>query len=90
MSSTDTTTTKIRKPSAAKSGIVGLSSLLAALSIFWIASETHYGQCVAAQVGKYPAIGVSAFNTKSTGPIKLAYDTERRKAITDCKHFLFV
>lgn len=89
MSSTEPTT-KLRAPSAGKSGLVGISALIAALSVFWMATETHYGQCVDAQVAKYPAIGVSAFNTKSTGPIKLAYDAERRAGVEKCKRFLFV
>lgn len=90
MSSTDTTTKKLRPPSAGTSGLVGFASVLAAISLFWMATETHYGKCVDAQVAKYPAIGVSAFNTKATGPIKLAYDVERQKAVRGCKRFLFV
>lgn len=90
MSSTDTTTPVHRAPRQARTGgIIGGASLLAALSLFWMATETHYGKCVDAKVAKYPAIGVSAFNTKGTGPIKLAYDAERRAAVDKCKRFLF-
>jgi hypothetical protein len=92
MSDTDTTTTT--KPSvrtgAGIGSVLGISSAVVALSVFWMATETHYGKCVDAQVAKYPAIGVSAFNTKDTGPIKLAYDAERRAAVEKCKRFIFV
>ncbi|MDO9354598.1 MAG: hypothetical protein Q7T55_12935 [Solirubrobacteraceae bacterium] len=93
MSDTDTTTSAkpLRTPTGGRtSGLVGVSSLIVALSVFWIATENHYGKCVEAQVAKYPAIGVSAFNTEDTGPIKLAYDAERRAAVDKCKRFLFV
>ncbi len=90
MSSTESTSTKLRPPTPAQSGLVGIASMIAALSLFWMATETHYGKCVDAQIGSYPAIGVSAFNTKTTGPIKLAYDQERRDAIGKCKRFLFI
>lgn len=69
--------------------VFAISAAVAALSLFWTASENHYGQCVAAQAAKYPAIPVSAFQTANTGPLKVAYDAERRKAVGDCKHFLF-
>lgn len=88
MTTPDSTST--RAPVRARSGVVGAASVLAALSIFWIATENHYSACVEAQVAKYPSVGVSAFNTKATGPIKVAYDAERRTAVGKCKHFLFV
>lgn len=66
------------------------AAVVASASIFWIATETHYGQCVAAQSAKYPPVGVSAFNTRATGPLKVAYDAERRKAVNSCHRFLFI
>lgn len=89
--STPDPATAHRKPAAAKSGLIGVASIIGALSLlaiavslFSLASETKYGNCVDAQVAKYPPVGVSAFNTKSTGPIKVAYDAERRKAVEAC------
>lgn len=66
------------------------AAVLASVSIFWMATETHYGQCVAAQSAKYPPVGVSAYNTRATGPLKVAYDAERRKAVNGCKRFLII
>jgi hypothetical protein len=63
--------------------IIGISAVVAAYSLVRISSADKYAACVSAQVAKYPAIGVSAFNTKETGPIKLAYDVERRNAVSN-------
>jgi hypothetical protein len=64
--------------------IVAIAAIFAAFSVGRIASADHYSACVSAQVARYPAVGVSAFNTKQTGPIKLAYDVERRAAVDKC------
>lgn len=91
MSTPETTTSSTgRPPARAKSGVFGVAAVIAALSLFWMATESHYSACVEAQVAKYPSVGVSAFNTKATGPIKVAYDAERRKAVGGCKRFIFV
>jgi hypothetical protein len=74
----------------AGSPVIAGAALLASLSLFWMATENHYGQCVAAQAAKYPAVPVSAFQTKVTGPLKVAYDSERRTAVGKCKRFLVV
>ena len=65
-------------------GVIALALIAIAVALFSLASQVKYGNCVAAQSAKYPAIGVSAFNTKATGPIKVAYDAERRKAVNSC------
>lgn len=83
-----TDTSPIRPSAAPASRLFGFAALLAALSLFWIATEQHYGACVNAQVAKYPAISVSALNGSATGPLKLSYDAERRSAVGDCKRFL--
>lgn len=62
-------------------GLIALALIGIAVALFSLSSQVKFGNCVAAQSAKYPAIGVSAFNTKTTGPIKVAYDAERREAI---------
>lgn len=64
-------------------GIVAAALVAIAVALFSLSSAVKQGNCIAEQSAKYPAIGVSAFNTKTTGPIKVAYDAERRKAIAD-------
>ncbi len=83
------TATPAQGPKAA-SPLIGIAAIIAALSLFWTAAENHYGQCVAAQAAKYPAVPVSAFQTEDTGPLKVAYDAERRDAVGKCKRFLFI
>lgn len=90
MSTPGTTTTSAaptRGASPIVSGaaiIVAVAAVVIALSFLRIASSQSKAACVAAQVAKYPAVGVSAFNTKATGPIKVAYDAERRAAVGKC------
>ncbi len=71
-------------PTTIFTGLIALALIGIAVALFSLASQAKYGNCVAAQSAKYPAIGVSAFNTKTTGPIKVAYDAERRKAVDAC------
>lgn len=71
-------------PATIFTGLIALSLIGIAVALFSLSSQVKYGNCVAAQEAKYPAVGVSAFNTKSTGPIKVAYDAERRKAVEAC------
>ena len=60
---------------------------LAALSLFWMASEQHLQSCVQAAQAKYPAIAVSALTGRQTGPLKVSYVRERAKALEGCGHF---
>lgn len=62
-------------------GIIAAALVAIAVALFSLSGAVKNGNCIAEQSAKYPAIGVSAFNTKTTGPIKVAYDAERRKAI---------
>ncbi len=65
--------------------IVGIISLaLIALSMVCISGEMRYRNCLEEAQAKYPATPVSAFDTKSTGPIKLSFVQERQKAVEDC------
>ena len=89
MSTTDSKT--VYRSESGKSGVAGIAGIITALALiaiavglFSVSSQMKYGNCVAAESAKYPAIGVSAFNTKTTGPIKVAYDAERRKAVDAC------
>ena len=90
MTTATATDTPAPLPRPSSSPAIGAAAIIAALSLFWMATENHYGQCVAAQAAKYPAVPVSAYQTKVTGPLKVAYDAERRAAVGKCKRFLFV
>ena len=65
--------------------IVGLAALVvAAVSLLWLAAETSYRSCVEGVTARYPPIAVSAFSRAQTGPLKVAYDAERTKALEGC------
>lgn len=68
-------------PGTIVTAVIAVALIAIAVALFSLASAVKAGNCIAEQSAKYPAIGVSAFNTKTTGPIKVAYDAERRKAI---------
>ena len=55
--------------------------------MLWGAGEAHFRGCVAEVSARYPPIAVSAFSTEQTGPLKVAYDKERAKALGDCGRF---
>lgn len=90
MSTAPTTAPPAAGPPVRKPKIFAFSAVLAALSLFWMATEQHYSACVESQVARYPAVGVSAYYTEDTGPIKASYDTERRGAVNKCKRFIVV
>ena len=48
----------------------------------------RYRSCIARAVAQYPAIPVSAFTGRVTGPLKVSYASERAAALDDCGRFL--
>ena len=69
-------------------GIVAIIiGALVVIALLWTASETHYRACVEKAEAKFPAIPVSAFSGKQTGPLKVSFTAQRAKAVDDCGHF---
>jgi hypothetical protein len=66
--------------------LAALASLPLAIPLLWLAGEAHYRSCVEAAEARYPAVSVSAFNTRDTGPLKLSYAVERGRAVQACDH----
>jgi hypothetical protein len=66
------------------SAVAAIALVVAALSLLWGASETHFRGCVEEAAARYPPIAVSAFSGEQTGPLKVAYDRERAAALEDC------
>ena len=58
--------------------------VLVVTSVVVLALESRYRSCVAAAEAKYPAVAVSAFTTRSTGPLKVSFVSERQRAVDDC------
>jgi hypothetical protein len=57
---------------------------LAVVSLVVLALESRYRSCVDAAEARFPAVAVSAFNTRSTGPVKVSFVRERQRAVDDC------
>ena len=68
--------------SAAIGAAVALT--LITISAIVIALESRYRSCVSAAQARYPAVAVSAFNTRTTGPLKVSFVEQRQSAVDDC------
>jgi len=66
-----------------------MSAIIAALALLWIAGEAHFRGCVEEVSARYPPIAVSAFSREQTGPLKVAYDSERAEALGTCDYVLW-
>lgn len=84
-------TRRTRTPAGlAALGSAGIAALIAAalivIALLWTASEMHYRACVEKAEAKFPAVPVSAFTGRATGPLKVSFVNERSKAVDDCGH----
>jgi hypothetical protein len=61
-----------------------VAAVLVVLSLVGLALESRYRSCIAAAEAKYPAVPVSAFTTRQTGPLKVSFVRERQRAVDDC------
>jgi len=57
-----------------------LLALSAILALGRVAEQT----CLAKAQAKYPAVPVSAFSGRQTGPVKVSFIEERQEAVDDC------
>lgn len=66
-------------------------ALLAGLLVLVFATlfygEARYRSCLQKAEAKYPAVPVSAFNTRATGPLKVSFTAERARALDRCGRF---
>jgi hypothetical protein len=65
-------------------GVAAIALAAGAIALLWSASEAHFRGCVEEASARYPPIAVSAFSGEQTGPLKVAYDEERAKALDSC------
>jgi hypothetical protein len=75
--------TATRRPSIA-AGVAAFALVVGAVALLWGAGEAHFRGCVEEAAARYPPIAVSAFSGEQTGPLKVAYDEERAKALDSC------
>jgi hypothetical protein len=49
--------------------------------------EARYRSCIARAEAEFPAVAVSSFNQRDTGPLKVSYVDERARALEGCGRF---
>ena len=57
------------------------------LCALMLVGESRYRSCIARAEADYPAVPVSALNSRVTGPLKVSFATERSRALDDCGHW---
>ena len=67
-------------PAIAVLALVGLFGLL-----FY--GEARYRSCIAKAEAEFPAVAVSSFNSRATGPLKVSFVEERARALESCGRF---
>jgi hypothetical protein len=71
-----------RGPSATAIAGCALALTLVFLLLFY--GESRYRSCIQRVEAQYPAVPVSSFNQRSTGPLKVSFVDERARALRDC------
>jgi hypothetical protein len=75
----------------ASAGSLGIGALLAValivLALLWAANGLNTQACVEKAQAQYPAIPVSAFTGRDTGPLKVSFTRERAEAVEGCGLF---
>ena len=49
-----------------------------------LVAEARYRSCIARAEAEFPAVAVSSFTGRQTGPLKVSFVAERSKALDDC------
>lgn len=74
----------MRNPGRSAAIAAAVALTLITISVVVLALESRYRSCVSAAEAKYPAVAVSAFSTRATGPLKVSFVGERQRAVDDC------
>jgi len=72
-----------RRRSAATIAVVVAAALVALCAVLFV-GESRYRSCIARAEARYPAVPVSAFTGRATGPLKVSFVDERARALDDC------
>jgi hypothetical protein len=75
----------------ASAGSLGIGALVALalllIVLLWAANGLNTQACVAKANAQYPAVPVSAFTGRDTGPLKVSFTRERAEAVEGCGLF---
>jgi len=61
-----------------------VAAVVVALCAVLLVGEARYRNCIAKAEARYPAVPVSAFTGRATGPLKVSFVDERARALDDC------
>jgi hypothetical protein len=64
--------------------VLVLCAAVLALSAIRAVGEVSERTCIEEAEAKFPAVPVSAFSGRETGPVKVSFIEERREAVEDC------
>jgi hypothetical protein len=65
-----------------------VAALVVIVCAVLLVAEARYRSCIARAEAEFPAVAVSSFNGRSTGPLKVSFVVERQKALDDCGRLL--
>ena len=75
-------------PTTSKAPPTRIAAVIAVLVLIVCAlllvGESRYRSCIARAEADFPAVPVSALNSRVTGPLKVSFVTERSRALDDC------
>jgi hypothetical protein len=66
------------------SAVIAIAAIVVALCALLLVGESRYRSCIARAEAEFPAIPVSSFTGRATGPLKVSFVTERARALDDC------
>jgi hypothetical protein len=75
-----------RRTSRATIALV-VAAVVVAVCAVMVVGESRYRSCIARVQAQYPAVPVSAFTGRATGPLKVSFVNERARALDDCGRF---
>ena len=61
--------------------------VIVALCAVLLLGESRYRSCIDRAEARYPAVPVSSFTGRATGPLKVSFVDERARALDDCGRF---
>ena len=77
---------EVRRTSRATIAVV-TAAVIVALCAVLLVGESRYRSCIDRAEARYPAVPVSAFTGRATGPLKVSFVEERARALDDCGRF---
>lgn len=76
-----------RKRTSRATIAVTVAAIIVAVCSVLLVAESRYRSCIARAEARYPAVPVSAFTGRATGPLKVSFVAERARALDDCGRF---